>query len=132
MVAIPEDKKDLLEGPVVVTLVTLMPDGQPQGTPVWCSYDGTYILVNSAKGRQKDHNMRSDPRVSVVAIDPENPYRYLEVRGEVVEITEEGALDHINSLAKQYVGRDDYYAGHEAMRSKETRVIYKVRPTAAH
>jgi PPOX class probable F420-dependent enzyme len=129
MVAIPEDKKDLLEGSVVVTLVTLMPDGQPQGTPVWCSYDGTHILINSAKGRQKDHNMRSDPRVTVVAIDPENPYRYLEVRGEVVEITEEGALEHINSLAKQYFGRDDFYAGNEAMRGKETRVIYKVRPT---
>jgi PPOX class probable F420-dependent enzyme len=128
-VEIPSDKRDLLERPVVVTLVTLMPDNQPQATPVWCSFDGTHIWVNSAKGRQKDQNMRDRPRVAVLAVDPENPYRYLEVRGEVGEITEEGAVDHINALSKKYTGRENYYAGNEAMRDKETRVIYKIKPT---
>lgn len=124
-----EDLKDLLERPIVVSLVTMMPDNQPQATPVWFSYNGTHLLVNTAKGRQKDRNMRERPKVTVLIIDPENPYRWLEVRGKVVEITEEGALDHINSLAKAYVNREDYYAGNEEMRGKETRVICKIEPT---
>lgn len=129
---IPESKLDLLEGAVVVTLVTLNPDGHPQATPVWCSYDGEHIWVNSDKGRRKDLNMRADPRVTVCAIDPQNPYRYLEVRGMVVEITEEGAAEHIDALAKQYFGRDDFYNGDEVRRQQETRVIYKIKPLAAH
>lgn len=129
---IPDDKRDLLDGPVVVTLVTLLPDGQPQATPVWCSYDGTHILVNSAKGRRKDRNMRTDPRVTIMALDPANPYRYLEVRGVVVEITEDGALEHINALSKQYFGREDFFNGDEERRRSETRVIYKIKPLSAH
>ncbi len=123
-----EDLKDLLERPIVVTLVTLMPDNQPQATPVWFSYNGTHLLVNSAKGRQKDQNMRERPQVAISIIDPENPYRWLEVRGKVVEVTEEGAVDHINSLAKAYFGRDEYYANNPELRHKETRVIYRIEP----
>jgi len=128
-VQIPEDKRDLFDNPVVVTLVTVMPDGQPQATPVWCSYDGEYILVNTAKGRQKDINMRERPKATVMVLDPENPYRWLEVRGEIAEVTEEGALDHINMLAKEYFGRDDYYETMPDLRNKETRVIFKIKPT---
>lgn len=129
---IPEDRKDLLERPIVVTLVTLMPDYQPQATPVWFSYDGTHIWVNTAKGRAKDKNMRARPQVTILSVDPENPYRYLEVRGVVEEITEEGALDHINRLSARYFGREDYYGGgNEARRGKETRVIFKIKPTRA-
>jgi PPOX class probable F420-dependent enzyme len=100
-VAIPTDKRDLIERPTVATLVTLMPDNQPQATPVWFSYDGTHFWVNTAKGRQKDRNMRERPQVTLLMIDPENPYRYLEVRGKVDAITEDGAVDHINRLLCQ-------------------------------
>ncbi|MBN1201841.1 MAG: PPOX class F420-dependent oxidoreductase [Anaerolineae bacterium] len=125
---IPASHTDLLEGPVTVALVTIMPDGQPQATPVWCSYDGTHILVNTARGRRKDRNMTADSRVTILAIDPTDPYRWLEVRGTVDEVTETGALDHINALSKLYTGRDDFYAPMPDQRGKETRVIYKIKP----
>lgn len=126
--AIPERVKDLLERPIVVTLVTVMPDGQPQATPVWFNYDGEHIWVNTARGRQKDRNMTDRPRVTILSVDPDNPYRYLEVRGEVVESTEDGAVDHINALSARYTGRKDYYGGDEKRKAGETRVIYKIRP----
>ncbi|GAB4334301.1 MAG: PPOX class F420-dependent oxidoreductase [Phototrophicales bacterium] len=126
---IPEDKRDLLERPIVAALATVMADTQPQVTPVWFSYDGTHIWVNTARGRQKDINMTERPRVTLLIIDPENPYRYLEIRGVIDEVTEEGGVDHINALSKRYFGRDDYYATMPERRGKETRVIYKIRPT---
>ena len=128
---IPDSHKDLIEGPVVVALSTVMPDGQPQTTPVWCSYDGVYILVNSAPGRQKDKNMVARPMATVLAIDPKNPYRYLEIRGQVAEITAEGALDHINQLAQLYLNQPKYYGGvaPAEMEGRETRAIYKIKPT---
>lgn len=125
---IPASHRDLLDGPVVVTLVTIMPDGQPQATPVWCNTDGEYVLVNTARGRQKDRNMTANPQVTLLAIDPQNPYRWLEVRGTVVEMTEQGGLEHINALAKLYAGRDDYYAAMPHLRGQETRVTIKIRP----
>ena len=127
-VQIPADYRDLLERPVFVTLVTVMPDGQPQATPVWCSADGDHVLINSARGRQKDRNMERDPRVTVVAIDPKNPYRWIEVRGKVVEITEEGAVEHINALCKLYTGIEDYYDFATGAKGKETRVMYRIEP----
>lgn len=128
-VPIPEKFRDLFERPVVVSLVTIMPNGQPQATPVWCSYDGEHILINSARGRQKDRNMERDPRVTILVVDPNNVYRWLEVRGRITEITEEGGVDHINALSKKYRGNADYYSANPQMRGKETRVIYKVEPT---
>lgn len=125
---IPEKVKDLLERPIVVTLVTVMPDGQPQASPVWFNYDGEYIWVNTARGRQKDRNMTARPRVTILSVDPDNPYRYLEVRGAIVESTEDGAVDHINALSARYRGRPDYYGGDEKRKASETRVIYKIRP----
>ena len=99
-----------------------MPNGQPQVTPVWCDFDGSHVIVNSAKGRQKDRNMRTDSRVSLAISDPDNPYRYLEVRGTVVEITEDGADDHIDSMAKKYMGVDKY----PYRQPGEVRVVYKI------
>jgi len=128
MAHIPENFNDLLEGPVVVALVTVMPNGQPQATPVWCNYDGTHILVNTARGRQKDRNLRANPRVTILAIDPKNPYRFLEVRGRVAGSTEDGAVDHINQLSELYTGNPDYYSGSPNLPSQETRVIYKITP----
>lgn len=125
---IPQDYLDLLQRPVVVTLVTLMPDGTPQSSPVWFTYDGTHIWINTAKGRQKDKNMRDRPQVNVLAIDPDDPYRYLEVRGIVEEITEEGAVAHINALSLRHFGREDFFAGDEHRRQTEVRVIFKIRP----
>lgn len=125
---IPDNYRDLLDGPVVVALATVNPDGQPQVTPIWCNFDGTHILVNTARGRRKDKNMMERPKVTILAIDPENPYRWLEVRGEVQEANEEDALDHINALSKLYRGVEDYYSRNEAMRGKEQRVIYKIKP----
>ena len=116
--------KDLFEKKVFAHLATLMPDGSPQVTPVWIDFDGQHILVNSAKGRVKDKNMRRDARVSLSLADPDNPYRYLEVRGKVVEITEAGADDHINRMAKKYISKDVY----PWKRPGEVRVLYKVQP----
>jgi PPOX class probable F420-dependent enzyme len=121
---IPSQYRDLFEKRAFANLATLMPDGRPQVTPVWVDYDGAYVLVNSAKGRQKDRNMRRDKRVALSVMDPDNSYRYLEIRGTVEEITEAGAADHINKMAKKYLGVDQY----PYSRPGEVRVLYKIRP----
>ncbi len=121
---IPQEFTDLFDKKVFANLATLMPDGRPQVTPVWCEFDGTHILVNSAKGRQKDRNMRRDPRVSLSIMDPDNSYRYLEVRGEVVEIEEDVALEHINKLAKKYLDLEEY----PYLQAGEVRIRYKIEP----
>jgi PPOX class probable F420-dependent enzyme len=127
-VTIPEKYRDLLTGKkAFASLGTLMPDGTPQVTPVWFDFDGTNLIFNSARGRQKDLNVRRDPRVSMTIIDPENPYRYIEVRGRVTDITQEGARDSINRLAKKYLGKDVYPGPPD-----EVRVIYKVKPEKIH
>src|SRR5688572_11130470 len=97
---IPQQYSDLLQKRAFAHLATLMPDGQPQVTPVWVDFDGNHIRINSARGRLKDRNMRRDPRVTLTLQDPDNPYRYLEVRGRVIDIAEDGADVHIDSLAK--------------------------------
>jgi PPOX class probable F420-dependent enzyme len=128
MAAIPEKYLDLLQKKSFAQLATLMPDGSPQVSPVWVDYDGQHILINSAKGRVKDKNMRRDPRVGLDLLDPENPYRHLSVRGRVVDITEQGADAHIDKLAQKYLGKDKY-----PFRSAgEIRVIYKIEPKGAH
>lgn len=115
---------DLFEKRAFAHLATIMPDGTPQVTPIWCDFDGTHIRINSAKGRVKDRNMRRDGRVALALMDPDNPYRYLAVRGRVVEITEHGADAHIDSLAQKYLGKETY----PHRRPGEVRVIYKIRP----
>src|SRR6476620_1005569 len=100
-----EAYRDLFVKVAFAHLATLMPDGSPQVTPVWVDYDGTHVRVNSAKGRVKDKNMRRDKRVALSIEDPENAYRYIAVRGQVVEITEQGADAHIDALAKSTSAR---------------------------
>jgi len=120
--SIPDNYRDLFQKPAFASLTTLMPDGSPQVTPVWCDVDGKQVLFNTAKGRQKDLNLRRDPRVALAIIDPDNPYRYLQLRGRVAEITEQGADAHIDKLAKKYMGVDQY-----PLRTPgEVRVIYKI------
>jgi len=122
--AIPDKFRDLFTKRAFASLGTLMPDGSPQVTPVWCDIEGDRVVVNSARGRQKDKNIRREPRVALAVIDPENPYRYLEIRGRVVEITEQGADAHIDKMAKKYLGVDKY----PYRQSGEVRVMYKIQP----
>jgi PPOX class probable F420-dependent enzyme len=121
---IPEKYLDLFKKPAFAHLATVMRDGSPQVTPVWVDYDGKYVRVNSALGRVKDKNMRRDPRVSLAIQDPDNPYRYLEIRGKVVEITQNGADDQINKLSQKYLGKPVY----PYRKPGEERVTYKIEP----
>jgi PPOX class probable F420-dependent enzyme len=122
--SIPDKYRDLFSKRAFASLGTLMPDGSPQVTPVWCDLDGDLVVVNTAKGRQKDKNMRRDPRVALAVIDPENPYRYIEIRGQVAEIVEDGADAHIDKMAKKYLGADKY----PYRQSGEKRVMFKILP----
>jgi PPOX class probable F420-dependent enzyme len=121
---IPENALDLFQKPILAHLATVMPDGTPQVTPVWVDFDGTYILINTSRGRRKELNLRARPQVGVEIIDPANNYHWLSVRGKVAEITEEGALAHINKLAKKYTGNDQY----QNLQPGEVRVICKITP----
>ena len=128
--AIPNNLKDLLERPIVVAFATANPDGQPQVTPVWASLEGGQVWINSAVGRRKDKNVRANPKVTVLIIDPNNAFHWAEIRGEVVEFDESAAaLAHINKLSGMYAGNDDYYAFNRESKGQEQRVIYKIRPT---
>ena len=122
MAAIPDQYKDLLQKKAFAHLATVMKDGSPQVTPIWFDYDGTHVRINSAKGRWKDKNMRNRPKVALSILDPDNPYRYMQIRGTVTEVTENGADAHIDSLAKKYLGQDKY----PYRQPGEERVIYKI------
>src|SRR5437660_6994511 len=122
--SIPDKYRDLFSKRAFASLGTVMSDGSPQVTPVWVDLDGDLVIVNTARGRQKDKNMRRDPRVALAIIDPENPYRYLEIRGRVAEITEDGADAHIDKMAKKYLGADKY----PYRTAAEQRVIFKIQP----
>jgi PPOX class probable F420-dependent enzyme len=121
---IPDSHLDLFKKKAFAHLATLMPSGQPQVTPVWVDYDGRFILINTAEGRQKDKNLQRDGRVALSIMDPDNPYRYLEVRGHVAERTRSGADQHIDAMAKKYLGQDKY----PYRQPGEVRVVYKVQP----
>ncbi len=121
---IPANFTDLFSKKSFAHLATTMADGQPQVTPVWIDFDGTHVLVNSATGRVKDKNLRRDKRVALSILDPDNPYRYMAILGQVVEITQAGADAHIDRLAKKYLGLDKY----PYHRRGEARVIYKIFP----
>ncbi len=124
MAEVPESHADILDKPAFAHLSTLMSDGSPHSSAVWVDTDGPFILVNSAEGRLKDRNIRRDPRVAMSVTDPDNPYRSLTIRGRVTKITTEGADAHIDSLAKKYMGVDEY-----PFRSPdEVRVIYYIEP----
>jgi PPOX class probable F420-dependent enzyme len=124
MAEIPENFRDLFKKKSFAHLATTMADGRPQVTPVWIDFDGAHILVNSATSRVKDKNMRRDKRIALSILDPENPYRYLAVLGDVVEITQDGADQHIDRLAQRYLGKAKY----PYHRPGEARVIFKIRP----
>ena len=108
---IPASHRDLVECPPVAALTTLGPDGSPQTSVVWCDTDGDHVLVNTMRGFAKERNLRRDPRVTLLCFDPRQPLRYLEIRGHVVGMTEEGATAHLDALASKYVGRRVRYFG---------------------
>jgi PPOX class probable F420-dependent enzyme len=124
MTIIPDTHLDLLsdEKKAFLILATLMPNGSPQVTPIWFNYDSEYILINSAKGRIKDRNMRIRPQVTLCIQDPSNPYRYMQIRGKVVEISTNDADDHIDALAFKYRGINKY----PNRQPGEQRVKYKI------
>lgn len=122
MATIPQSHAGILKGKNFAHLATHMKDGTIQVTPVWIDYDGEHVLVNTADGRVKANNMDRNPDVALSVMDSENPYRYVQVRGKVVEKTFSGADVHIDALAKRYLGLDTY-----PMRTAdEQRVIYKI------
>jgi PPOX class probable F420-dependent enzyme len=128
MAAIPEKYLDLLQQKkAFANLATTMPDGSPQVTPVWFDYQDGLIRVNTAKGRVKARNMKTGAPVALAIMDPDNPYRYLQVRGRVGRIIEAGADQHIDSLAKKYLGKDKY----PWAKPEETRVTYEIEPASA-
>lgn len=124
MNGIPSEFNDLLEDETkaFAILATIMEDGSPQVTPVWFGTDEDNFLINTEKGRVKDKNMRARPKVALLILDPTNPYRYLQVRGKVVEIEEKGAREHINTLSKIYVGKPF------SLFPDTIRVIFKIKP----
>jgi PPOX class probable F420-dependent enzyme len=127
MATIPDAYLDLLtQKKAFADLATLMPDGTPQVTPVWFDYTGGVIRVNSAKGRTKVRNMKEGAPVALSIVDPENPYRYLQVRGKVTRVIEEGASAHIDSLAKKYLDKDKY----PWSKPDDVRVTFEITPDA--
>ena len=127
---IPDSHRDLLAGPVNVVLTTIMPDGQPQTTPVWCNLDGGDVLINTMKQFRKAKNMAANPKVTLLAYKLKEPLRNIEVRGRVVEMSEEGAIAHADKQTQAYSNNTkqrfygDIYPAEQ--RTKETRVIVKV------
>src|SRR5689334_17207133 len=104
---IPRSHVDLIDGPYWAALTTVMPDGQPQTTPVWCNREGDCVLINTMRGFRKEKNMRANPKVSLLVYDPQNPLRNVEIRGTAVEMSEEGALEHNDALTRLYMNKAD-------------------------
>jgi len=123
-VIFPEKYLDLFkpETKAYLFLATIMPDGSPQNTPVWFDHDGDHILINTNEGRVKDRNMKERPKVAMVIQDPKDSYRYLQIRGEVVGFTREGADEHIDMLSHRYRSKPWDY------RPEQKRIIFKIRP----
>ena len=129
---IPRSHRDLVECPPVAALSTVMSDGYPQTSVVWCDFDGECVRVNTMRGFAKERNMRRNPRVTLLCYDPRQPLRYLEVRGTVVEMTEDGASRHLDAIASKYAGRPIRYFG-DAIPARfaetEIPVLCRIRPT---
>jgi PPOX class probable F420-dependent enzyme len=131
-VTIPDQALDLFQKPALAHLATVMSDDSLQVTPVWIDFDGTHVLVNTIKGRQKTLNMGKPPQVGLDIVDPATPWRWLSVRGHVVDIVvdiiEEGANEHIDKMAKKCMGQDKY----GFHRTEDVRVICKIQVDLVH
>jgi PPOX class probable F420-dependent enzyme len=129
MADIPAAFLDLLtEKKAVANLATVQPDGSPQVTPVWFDYVNGSVRVNTAKGRVKARNLTEGAKVAMSIVDPDNAYRYIQIRGTVSKATTDGAMAHIDGLAKKYLGKDSY----PWHKPGDVRVMYEITPTAAN
>ena len=127
--AIPEKFLDLMtQKKAFASIATVMPDGSPQVTPVWFDYTNGKIRINTARGRVKARTMKPGAKVALAILDPENPYRYIGIRGQVVAEDEKKASAHIDSLAKKYLGQDKY----PFHQPGEVRVTYEIEPESVH
>jgi PPOX class probable F420-dependent enzyme len=127
MVSVRENYLDLLQQKkAFASLATTMSDGTPQVTPVWFDYAGGKLRVNTARGRVKARNLKPGAAVAVAIMDPDNPYRYVQIRGRVVAATEDGADAHIDQLAKKYLGKDSY----PFRQSGEVCIMYEIEPAS--
>lgn len=126
---IPESHRDLIDGPFWAALTTVMPNGQPQITPVWCNREGDCVLINTMKGFRKEKNMRANPKVTLLAYDPRNPLRNIEIRGTVIEMTCTGALEHLDTLTQLYLQKSDahFFGDSVPAELQSTYVPVKVR-----
>jgi PPOX class probable F420-dependent enzyme len=130
-VAFPPAFLDLVECPRVAALTTLMPDGSPQTSVVWCDREGDVVRVNTMRGFAKERNMRRDPRVTLLCYEPREPLRSIEIRGLVESMTQDGALDHLDAIASKYMGRRVRYFGDcvpAALATTEVPVLCRIRP----
>jgi PPOX class probable F420-dependent enzyme len=127
---IPDPHKDLIAGPVYCVLTTVSPEGGPENTIVWSSWDGSHVLVNTADGRLKAKNIRNNPKVALIALDPMDALRWIDVRGIVEEIVEDKDFQNINAHAKLYTGNDEFFGEYvpEERKYKEKRIIFKIKP----
>jgi PPOX class probable F420-dependent enzyme len=129
---IPVSHRDLVQCSPVAALTTVLPNGYPQTSVVWCDFDGVCVRVNTMVGFAKERNLRANPRVTLLCYDPHQPNRYLEVRGRVVELTEAGAAAHLDQLASMYAGRPVHYFGDAIpahFAHTEVPVLCRIRPT---
>jgi PPOX class probable F420-dependent enzyme len=131
-VTIPASYLDLVDCPPVAALSTIGADGYPQTSVVWCDFDGTCVRVNTMCGFAKERNMRRDPRVTLLCFDPRQPLRALEIRGRVIEMTQDGAVRHLDALASRYAGRPVRYFGDvipARFAADEVPVLCRIEPT---
>jgi PPOX class probable F420-dependent enzyme len=121
---IPESHADILNTTAFAHIATVGPRGEPQSSPVWFDWDGQYFYFSQTKTRQKLHNLEREPRLAISLLDPNNPYRYLEIRGKVVRVDEDPNLDFINKMAQKYLGQEKY----PWHRPEDQRVVVVVEP----
>ena len=128
-VPIPQSHRDLLTRPIPGVLTTLMPDGQPQSSLVWCDDDGECARINTSRQRQKGCNMAANPKVSLLIVDPEDTSRYMEIRGDA-ELVEAGALEHLDTLTRAYTQHPQFYGYVYPIEQqrRETRIICRIHP----
>jgi len=123
MAELSSEAREILSKKAFASVATINEDGSPQVTTVWIDADDEHVIFNTAKGRLKTNNLTRDPRVSVAVPDPDNPYNQLKVQGSA-EISDEGADEHIDSLAKKYMDKDTY----PFRQPGEERVIVRIKP----
>jgi PPOX class probable F420-dependent enzyme len=126
---IPASHRDLLGAPVVVVLSTRLRDGHAQTQPVWCTVDGNDVLINTTRERRKGRNLAADPRATVLALDPRDSGRWIEIRGDV-DLIEDGAIEQLDDLTRRYTAHEHFYGGVYPLerRDQETRVIARIHP----